>query len=116
MANTAALTASISCASSRFRFRSTHGASEVAGSFNPVRFDAEAWVKAARDAGMKYFVITAKNTYDGFAMWPTRVNRFNIVDATPWKRDPMKELRAACDKYGLKFGFYYSHAFADWSG
>ena len=85
---------------------------EVAGNFNPTNFDADAWVRLARDAGMKYIVITAKH-HDGFAMWPTKVNDYNIMDATPWHHDPMADLKTACDKYGIKFGFYYSQAF-DW--
>ena len=85
---------------------------EVAGNFDPTNFDADAWVRMARDAGMKYIVITAKH-HDGFAMWPTKVNDYNVMDATPWHHDPMADLKAACDKYGLKFGFYYSQAF-DW--
>ncbi len=87
-------------------------ATDVAGTFNPTRFDAEDWIRRAKQAGMGYFVITAKH-HDGFAMWPTQVNAYNIVQATPFKRDPMRELREACRKYGVKFGFYYSHAF-DW--
>src|SRR3984957_2625751 len=85
---------------------------EVAGNFVPTNFDADAWVRLARDAGMKYIVITAKH-HDGFAMWPTKVNDYNIMDATPWHHDPMADLKAACDKYGIKFGFYYSQAY-DW--
>jgi hypothetical protein len=85
---------------------------DVAGNFDPTNFDADAWVRLAHDAGMKYIVITAKH-HDGFAMWPTKVNDYNIMDATPWHHDPMADLKAACDKYGLKFGFYYSQAF-DW--
>ena len=85
---------------------------EVASTFNPTNFDADAWIRAAKDAGMGYFVITAKH-HDGFAMWPSKASPHNIMDATPWKHDPMKDLRAACTKYGVKFGFYYSHAF-DW--
>jgi len=85
---------------------------EVAGTFNPSRFDADEWIRRAAQAGMGYFVITAKH-HDGFAMWPTKVNTYNIVQATPFRRDPMRELRDACRKYGVKFGFYYSHAF-DW--
>lgn len=85
---------------------------EVAGNFNPTNFDADTWVRLARDAGMKYIVITAKH-HDGFAMWPTKVNDYNVMDATPWHHDPMADLKAACDKYGIKFGFYYSQAF-DW--
>ena len=61
---------------------------------------------------MEYIVITAKH-HDGFAMWPTKVNNYNIMDATPWHHDPMKDLKAACQRQGVKFGFYYSQAF-DW--
>jgi len=85
---------------------------EVAAKFNPVDFNADEWIRAAKDAGMGYFIITAKH-HDGFAMWPTKVNDYNLMDATPWHHDPMADLRAACKKHGVKFGFYYSHAF-DW--
>jgi alpha-L-fucosidase len=85
---------------------------EVAGTFNPTNFNADEWVSLAKQAGMGYIVITAKH-HDGFAMWPTRVNDYNIMDATPWKHDPMKDLKAACQKQGIRFGFYYSQAF-DW--
>ena len=85
---------------------------QVAGSFNPTNFNADEWIRTAKDAGMGYFIITAKH-HDGFAMYDSKVNDYNIVKATPFHRDPMKELKAACRKYGLKFGFYYSHAF-DW--
>ena len=80
--------------------------------FNPVNFDAEAWIRLLHEAGVKMFAITAKH-HDGFAMWDSKVSDYNIVKATPFARDPMPELKAACDKYGMKFGFYYSHAF-DW--
>ncbi|MDF7822776.1 alpha-L-fucosidase [Pontiellaceae bacterium B12227] len=83
-----------------------------ADKFNPVDFDAEEWVKLIKAAGMRYLVITAKH-HDGFAMYDSQVSDWNIVDATPFKRDPMAELKAACVKHGIKFGFYYSHAF-DW--
>jgi len=85
---------------------------EIAKSFNPTGFDADAWVKLMRDAGMKYLVITAKH-HDGFAMYPSKVSNYNLEAVTKFKRDPMAELSAACKKYGLKFGFYYSHAW-DW--
>lgn len=80
--------------------------------FDPTNFDANAWVKIAKDAGMKYIVITAKH-HDGFAMFHTHVDGYNIYDATPWKHDPIKELSAAARKAGLKFGVYYSQA-QDW--
>ena len=78
--------------------------------FNPFQFDADAWVKLARDAGMKYIVITAKH-HDGFCMYNTQQTDFSIM-STPFNRDPMKELATACKKYGLKFCFYYS--IMDW--
>jgi alpha-L-fucosidase len=80
--------------------------------FNPVKFDAEQWVKMAKDAGMKYIVITAKH-HDGFAMYHSQTSKFNIVDATPFQRDPLKELAAATQKAGLKLCFYYSQT-QDW--
>jgi len=80
------------------------------GQFNPVNFNADDWVKTAKDAGMKYIVITSKH-HDGFCMFDTKQTGFNIMKA-PFGRDPMKELAAACKKYGLKFCFYYS--IMDW--
>lgn len=85
---------------------------EIAKPFNPAGFDADAWVSLMRDAGMRYLVITAKH-HDGFAMYPSKVSSYNLTEQTAFKRDPMAELSAACKKYGLKFGFYYSHAW-DW--
>ncbi len=86
---------------------------QLAGEFNPTNFDAKEIARIAKDAGMKYIVITAKH-HDGFAMYGSKANDFNIVDATPWKKDPMKELAAACREAGLGFGFYYSHN-QDWT-
>jgi alpha-L-fucosidase len=80
--------------------------------FNPVKFDADAWVKIAKDAGMKYIVITSKH-HDGFAMFHSKASPYNIYDATPFKRDPLKELAEACQKEGIRLGFYYSQA-QDW--
>src|SRR5688500_3689898 len=84
----------------------------LTGKFNPVKFNAEEWVKVAKDAGMKYLVITSKH-HDGFAMYDSKVSAFDIVEATPFKRDPLKELAAACQKAGIKLGFYYSQT-QDW--
>ena len=84
----------------------------IAGRFNPVKFDADAWVRMARDAGMKYIVITSKH-HDGFALFKSEASAFNIVDATPFGRDPMKELADACRKHGLRLCFYYSQS-QDW--
>jgi hypothetical protein len=85
---------------------------EVAGKFNPTAFDADAWIRLAKQAGMGYFAITAKH-HDGFAMYDSKASDRNVVKATPFGRDPMRELKAACERHGIKFGFYYSHAF-DW--
>lgn len=85
---------------------------QYAARFNPSRFDADAFVGLAKQAGMKYLVITAKH-HDGFAMFDSSSNDFNVVDATPFKRDIMKELADACQKQGIRFGFYYSQA-QDW--
>ena len=81
--------------------------------FNPVKFNAEEWVSIAKNAGMKYIVITAKH-HDGFAMFHSQASAFNIYDATPIHRDPLKELADACAKAGIKLGFYYSQA-QDWN-
>jgi alpha-L-fucosidase len=86
---------------------------ELAKEFNPVKFNADEWVLLAKAAGMKYIVITSKH-HDGFSMFDSDVTTYDIVDATPFKRDPMKELKEACDRHGLKFGLYYSHA-QDWN-
>jgi alpha-L-fucosidase len=86
--------------------------SKLAEQFNPVKFDADQWVQIAKQAGMRYMMITAKH-HDGFAMFQSKSDPYNIVDATPFHRDPMAELAAACQKHGLKFGFYYSQAL-DW--
>ena len=85
---------------------------QLAGRFDPVKFDADAWVQLARDAGMKYIVITSKH-HDGFAMYQSEVSTYDVVDATPFKRDVLKELAAACAKQGMPLGFYYSQA-QDW--
>jgi alpha-L-fucosidase len=86
---------------------------EVIEKFNPVKFNADEWVRILKNAGMGYMVITAKH-HDGFAMYDSDVSDYNIVKATPFHRDPMIELRRACKKAGVLFGFYYSHA-QDWA-
>lgn len=78
-----------------------------AAGFNPVEFDAEQWVLIAKEAGMKYLVITAKH-HDGFAMFDSPSSDYDIIDVTPFGRDPLKELADACAKHGLKFCVYYS--------
>ena len=80
---------------------------KIADVFNPVDFNADEWVSIAKNAGMKYMVITSKH-HDGFAMFDSPSNDFNIVKHTPWKRDPIKELAVACEKQEIKFGVYYS--------
>jgi alpha-L-fucosidase len=86
---------------------------QLAKQFNPVKFDADAWAQLAQDAGMKYVVITSKH-HDGFALFKSHVSPYNVVDATPFKRDVVKELAAACAKRGLRFGVYYSQS-QDWN-
>lgn len=86
---------------------------EYAKQFNPVKFNADEWVKCARDAGMKYIIITAKH-HDGFAMFKTKASKWNIVDATPYGKDILLQLSKACKKQGIKLGFYYSQA-QDWN-
>ena len=83
----------------------------LATTFNPVRFDAQLWVATAKAAGMKYITITARH-HDGFSMFATRATRYNIVDWTPFKRDPLKELADECRRQGIKLFFYYSQL--DW--
>ena len=85
---------------------------ELAKQFNPDCFNADEWVKCAKNAGMAYIVFTAKH-HDGFAMYHSRVSRFNVVDATPWGRDVLRELAYACRRHGMKLGIYYSHCL-DW--
>lgn len=84
---------------------------ELVKPFSANAFDADAWAEAALQAGMKYMIITAKH-HDGFAMYPSDVYPYDIR-MTGCKVDPMALLKQACAKRGLKFGFYYSHAF-DW--
>ena len=78
---------------------------QLAKAFNPVYFDAEEWVKLAKDAGMNYMVVTSKH-HDGFCMFKSEYDNYNVVDATPFGRDVIAELSAACKKHGLKFGLY----------
>jgi len=85
----------------------------MAKNFNPVKYDPDAWVRMAKDAGMKYIVITSKH-HDGFALFETKASKWNVVDATVYGKDLLKPLAEACKKYGIKLGFYYSHA-QDWN-
>jgi alpha-L-fucosidase len=83
---------------------------KFATQFNPVKFDAREWVRMARDAGMKYIVITSKH-HDGFGMFRSELTDW-CIKSTPFQRDPLKELAAACHEAGLKPCFYYS--IMDW--
>ncbi len=85
---------------------------KLATNFNPTEYDANEIAKLAADAGMKYIVITSKH-HDGFGMYDSKVSDYDIVDATPFKRDILKELEVACKAHGLKLGIYYSQA-QDW--
>lgn len=83
----------------------------LAAGFNPSRFNADEWVKAFKAAGAKYITFTSRH-HDGFSMFHTRQSGYNIVDATPFKRDVLKELSEACARHGLRLHLYYSHL--DW--
>ena len=84
---------------------------KFAPAFNPVDFNAAEWVRVAKDAGMKYLVITSKH-HDGFSMFDSAVTNYDIVDATPYKKDPMRALADECKRQGITFAFYYS--IMDW--
>ncbi|MHC4854907.1 MAG: alpha-L-fucosidase [Planctomycetota bacterium] len=86
---------------------------EVVSQFNPTEFDAEEWVKIFKATGMRHVVITAKH-HDGFALFDSACSDYDVMDASPFKRDIIRELSEACHKHGLKFGVYYSQA-KDWS-
>lgn len=86
---------------------------QAAATFNPVRYDPESWVLLAKEAGMKYIVITAKH-HDGFAMFKSNASKFNVADFTPYKKDVLEALAQACKKHNMKLGFYYSQA-QDWN-
>jgi alpha-L-fucosidase len=83
---------------------------KFAGQFNPIGFNADEWVRLAKNAGMKYIVITSKH-HDGFCLWDSKVTNYDIM-ATPFKRDILKELAVACKKQGVKLCFY--HSIMDW--
>ena len=84
----------------------------LVNAFNPIFFNAEEWVKLAKDAGMEYIVITSKH-HEGFALFHSKVDPFNVVDATPFKRDIIREMAEACKKHGVRLGLYYSQ-YVDW--
>ncbi|HEY6059540.1 MAG TPA: alpha-L-fucosidase [Gemmatimonadales bacterium] len=83
----------------------------LATTFDPVKFDAREWVSLAKAAGVRYITITSRH-HDGFSMFATRATRYNIVDWTPFKRDPLRELAAECRRQGIRLFFYYSQL--DW--
>lgn len=84
---------------------------KAASAFYPANFDAEAWVKAIKDSGAKYITFTTRH-HDSFSMWDTEQSDFNIVDATPYKKDVLKMLADECQKQGVTLNLYYSHL--DW--
>lgn len=84
-----------------------------AKAFNPVKYDPDAWVRLAKEAGMKYIVITAKH-HDGFALFDTKASHWNVIESTPYGKDLLKPLAEACQRHGMKLGFYYSQA-QDWN-
>ena len=81
---------------------------QLPAGFYPSRFDADEWVRTIKDAGARYICITSRH-HDGFSMFKSNVSDYNIVDATPFKRDVLKELADACQRHGIKLHFYYSH-------
>ena len=85
---------------------------KLASAFNPIYFDADEWVLSAKAAGMQYIVVTAKH-HDGFALYHSKADAYNAVDATPFGRDIIRELADACKKHGIKLGLYYSQCI-DW--
>ena len=85
----------------------------IAKQFTASKYDPAVWVKLAKDAGMKYIIITAKH-HEGFALFKTKASHFNMVDATPYAKDAIKALADECKKQGMKLGFYYSQA-QDWN-
>lgn len=87
--------------------------SRLASAFNPILLNPLEWMKRARDAGMKYFVLTAKH-HDGFALFRSRASAFNVVDSTPFGRDIVEEVAEACCRTGIRLGLYYSQDL-DWS-
>jgi alpha-L-fucosidase len=89
-----------------------HEYEQLAKQFNPQQFNAAEWVALAKAAGQRYIVITAKH-HDGFCMFDSRVTDYDIVDATPFGRDPLRELAAECERQGVRLGFYYSQT-QDW--
>jgi len=89
-----------------------HDYEQLTKQFNPVKFDPDPWVRVAKAAGQKYMVITAKH-HDGFAMFHSKVSKYNVYDATPFHRDVVGELAAACKRAGMPLGFYYSQT-QDW--
>ncbi|HOA75169.1 MAG TPA: alpha-L-fucosidase [Phycisphaerae bacterium] len=84
---------------------------KLAPQFNPTGFNATEWVSLAKRAGQKYIVFTSKH-HDGFAMFDSAVSNYDMIDATPFKRDPVNELAQACAEQGLRFGLY--HSILDW--
>ena len=86
---------------------------EVVKPFNPASFNADEWVRAAKDTGMGYIIITAMH-HDGVAMFDSKVDDYNVTKTSRFGRDPLRELKTACDEHGIKLGVYYSHAI-DWS-
>ena len=86
--------------------------SRLTQAMNPIGFCAEDWVKLAKSAGMEYIVLTSKH-HEGFAMYRSEADPFNIADATPFGRDPIAELAEACQKHSMRLGLYYSQEL-DW--
>ena len=92
-------------------FLCINGNAKVADAFYPHRYNAREWVRAIKAAGAKYICFTTRH-HDGFSMWHTKQSKFNIVEATPYGKDVLKELAEACREEGIRLHLYYSHI--DW--
>lgn len=86
--------------------------SKAASGFYPARFNAREWVEAIKASGAGYITITTRH-HEGFSLWHTAQSDYNMVDATPFKRDVIKELAEECQRQGIRLHFYYSHL--DWA-
>ena len=86
--------------------------SKAASGFYPARFNAREWVEAIKASGAGYITITTRH-HEGFSLWHTEQSDYNMVDATPFKRDVIKELAEECQRQGIRLHFYYSHL--DWA-
>ena len=84
---------------------------KLAGQFNPIKYNPDEWVRLAKEAGMKYIIITSKH-HDGFCLWDSKETKYDVIDASPYQKDLLKQLADACKRHDMKLGFY--HSILDW--